>query len=67
MKHPSGRSPFPPSQPLEEKLWRCWFNGVGIGETIRAIQYAYGLTLPFETVREAFVRCCDRFYGGDNG
>lgn len=57
----------PTVQPLEEHLFRCWFNGLGIGATIIDVEYSYGLTLPFETVREAFVRCCDRFYGGDNG
>jgi hypothetical protein len=61
------RAKDPVSMPLEEKLWRCWFNGSGIGDTIRAIQFSYGLTLPFETVRQAFVRCCDRFPGGNNG
>lgn len=52
------------AQPLEERLWRCWFDGIGIGQTIEAIRYSYGLTLPFETVRQAFIRCCDRFSGG---
>lgn len=66
MRHRSGRSLHPPTQPLEEHLFRCWFNGSGIGQTIESIRYIYGLTLPFETVRAAFIRCCDRFYGGDN-
>lgn len=52
------------AQPLDEFLFRCWVNGKGIGSTIADVAYSYGLTLPFETVRQVFIRCCDRFSGG---
>lgn len=64
MRNVTASRETPVVQPLDERLWRCWFNGVGIGQTIQAIEYSYGERLPFEAVRQAFIRCCDRFHGG---
>lgn len=46
---------------VDEKLYRLWAGGIGIGETMRAIKHTHGVDLTFEEVRAAFISCCDRF------
>lgn len=40
---------------IADKLFRCWHRGMGIGETIVAIERTHRVRLPFEQVRRAFV------------
>lgn len=65
MRNVTASRETPVVQTMDERLWRCWFSGMGIGQTIQAIKYSYGERLAFETVRQAFIRCCAKFSGGN--
>lgn len=45
----------------EEKIYRCWLNGVSIRETINAVYRVTGERLTFEQVRLRFVALAERF------
>ncbi|WP_347271188.1 hypothetical protein [Rhizorhabdus histidinilytica] len=45
----------------DQKLYRCWRGGLGIGQTILAVRRTTGERLAFEQVRLAFVSLAERF------
>ena len=46
---------------VEEKIYRCWRAGMGIGQTITAVRKTCGVRLAFEEVRRTFVQLAERF------
>lgn len=48
---------------IEEKLFHCWRQGIGIGETRLAVQRAFGTRPSFEQVRTAFADLSHRLGG----
>lgn len=53
-----------PFDPVGEKLFRCWQGGIGIDETIKAVERTCHVTLGFEDVRRRFTDLSQRFAGG---
>jgi hypothetical protein len=46
---------------IDERLYRCWQQGMGIGQTIVAIHRTTGERLTVEDVRLRFVALAERF------
>lgn len=46
---------------VDEKIYRCWHNGLGIAQTIQAVKKSTGERVTFEQVRLRFVTLADRF------
>lgn len=51
------------SPDLHDKLFRCWYNGMGLHETGNAVARAFGFRPDPETVRQHFVEFAETFTG----
>lgn len=49
---------------LDERVYYCWSQGLGLGATRKVLQRRHGLTMTVEQVRQHFICLADRFAGG---
>ena len=49
-------------QSVEDKIFRCWMDGMGMRPTIEAVERMCGERLTFEQVRSRFAALAERFH-----